>query len=96
MKVSVATAPTSVAIEADQKCFQSYKSGILDASNCDCGTWLDHAVLAVGYGTENGKDYWLVKNSWGADWGDKGYVKIADVAGDGICGINDQASRPTC
>jgi len=96
LKKHVAQGPTSVAIEADQSCFQSYTSGVLDSSNCDCGTSLDHAVLAVGYGSENGKAYWLVKNSWGTTWGDQGYVKLADVAGDGVCGINNMASRPTC
>jgi KDEL-tailed cysteine endopeptidase len=46
--------------------------------------------LVVGYGP----DYWIVKNSWGADWGEKGYVRIADKAGQGICGINKDASYP--
>ena len=58
-----------------------------------CGTSLDHGVLAVGYGTENGTEYFLVKNSWGASWGDKGYVKIAMA--DNICGVSSQPSYPT-
>lgn len=65
--------------------FQQYKSGILDTK--DCGTTLDHAVAAVGYGTENGKEYYIVRNSWTASWGDQGYIKIAAVDGPGICGI---------
>jgi len=60
-----------------------------------CGTSLDHAVTAVGYGTESGKDYYLVRNSWGTSWGDKGYIKIAAVDGLGICGIQQVSVYPT-
>merc|ERR1712087_964678 len=55
--------PVSIAIEADKSDFRLYHSGVLQGL---CGASLDHGVLAVGYGTEDGKDYWLVKNSWGA------------------------------
>merc|ERR1712125_231805 len=91
---SIETGPTSVAIEADKSVFQTYKSGILNSEAC--GTKLDHGVLAVGYGTENGQNYYLVKNSWNTTWGDNGYVKIANN-GDcaGICGIQMAPVRPT-
>jgi len=90
---AVEKAPIPVAIEADQSCFQFYHSGVLD--DASCGTNLDHGVLAVGYATDaaTGKDYWRVKNSWGASWGDKGYIKF--VRGKNQCGIALMASYPT-
>jgi C1A family cysteine protease len=95
LKSAVSRQPVSVAIEADTFYFQSYSSGVLTSDKC--GTKLDHGVLVVGYGSENGNDYWLVKNSWGTSWGDKGYVKIgrSDSTNDpGICGIAMQPSYP--
>lgn len=87
LKKAVANQPVSVAIEAGGKEFQLYESGIFTGS---CGTTIDHGVAAVGYGTENGIDYWIVKNSWGTGWGEAGYVRIErNIAGDtaGKCGI---------
>lgn len=81
--------PLSVAIEADQRGFQFYTSGVFDG---ECGTNLDHGVVLVGYGKENGLDYWLIRNSWGDDWGDEGYIKIR--RGTNQCGIALQASYP--
>jgi len=97
LRKAVTTTPVSVAIEADQSSFQLYKGGIYDAK--DCGTQLDHGVLAVGYhhsGTV-GQDYWIVKNSWGVTWGMKGYIQLA-MGGhgkEGQCGIAMAASYPT-
>jgi C1A family cysteine protease len=96
LKGAVAQQPVSIAIEADTKYFQSYSSGVLTSTSC--GQNLDHGVLIVGYGTENGIKYWLVKNSWSTSWGDQGYVKIArsDSTNDkGICGIAMQPSFPS-
>merc|ERR1712032_1116734 len=90
-EIATNTGPVSVAIEADQSSFQMYSSGVLTGS---CGTNLDHGVLAVGFGTSGGTDYWKVKNSWGASWGMNGYVLIQ--RGVNKCGIADgPPSYPT-
>merc|ERR1719504_180488 len=84
--------PVSIAIEADKSAFQLYKSGVLNGT---CGTKLDHGVLAVGYGTEGGTDYWKVKNSWGAAWGAEGYILLEKGKNQaGECGIKMQPSYP--
>jgi KDEL-tailed cysteine endopeptidase len=93
---AVAMGCVSVAIEANQLAFQYYSSGILNGT---CGTSLDHGVLVVGYGTENGQEYWKVKNSWGTTWGEQGYVLICkncpDNGNNGECGIYDDPSYPS-
>jgi len=93
LQSAIAMQPVSVSIEADKLCFQLYKSGVMN--NTKCGTTLDHAVLAVGYGNESGQDYWLVKNSWGTSWGEAGYIKLAAVAGEGICGVQEGPLYPS-
>jgi len=86
LMAAIATGPVSVTVEADTYAFQGYKSGIMN--DPECGTQLDHAITAVGYGTEAGQDYYIVRNSWAASWGDAGYIKIAATkSGKGICGI---------
>merc|ERR1719333_1542487 len=92
---AVAKGPVSIAIEADKGAFQFYKTGVLSVT---CGTQLDHGVLLVGYGTENGKDYWKVKNSWGEVWGERGYILLARGKSTdgkaGECGLMSQPSYP--
>ena len=93
LKAALNTGPVSIAIEADKPVFHAYTGGIINSTSC--GTSLDHGVLTVGYGSENGQEYYIVKNSWGADWGEKGFVRIAVADGAGICGIQSQPSIPT-
>eukprot|EP00877_Chromochloris_zofingiensis_P008580 jgi/Chrzof1/3976/Cz13g15200.t1 len=108
LKKAASRQPISVAIEADQRSFQLYMGGVFDDENC--GQQLDHGVLVVGYGTEHkpssheeaGDDesskshnYWIVKNSWGPEWGDHGYIRLRMGRGKaGMCGIAMQPSYP--
>ena len=93
LQSAVATVgPVSVAIDASNPLFKHYKTGVYDEPGCGSQRpQLTHAVLAVGYGTDSGKDYWLVKNSWGERWGDNGYIKMSRNSNN-QCGIATQAS----
>jgi C1A family cysteine protease len=95
MMTALSKQTVSIAIEADQQAFQLYKSGVFTGT---CGTNLDHGVLTVGYGTLDGQDYYKVKNSWGATWGDDGYILLGRGdefnKGQGQCGMLLQASYP--
>merc|ERR1712127_93034 len=87
---AVSQQPVSIAIEADQSGFQFYSGGVFTGA---CGKQLDHGVLLVGFGTDSGQDYWKVKNSWGASWGENGYIRM--IRGQNQCGLANSASYPT-
>jgi len=81
------TGPLSVALNAEL--LQFYHKGVFNPLMCNPKN-LDHAVLLVGWGIEGSKPYWIVKNSWGTSWGEKGYFRI--LRGKGTCGINTQVT----
>jgi len=91
--------PISVAIQANQFVFQFYKKGVITDDSCGARGDIDHGVLAVGYGVdeETQEPYFMVKNSWGAKWGDKGYVRFSRNSKNafGMCAILKMASYPT-
>ncbi|XP_041379493.1 silicatein-like [Gigantopelta aegis] len=94
LQAATATAgPVSVAIDGSSNAFRFYEKGIFDEPNCSSSK-LTHAVLIIGYGKDNGKPYWLVKNSWGTNWGMKGYIMMAKDKSN-QCGIATDASFPT-
>lgn len=94
IKAALNVGPVNVAVAAGNNVFMDYTGGIITEAD-GCPTDIDHAILAVGYGTENGVEYYIVKNSWGTDWGEEGYVRIQAIDGrTGVCGINGNVAYP--
>uniref|UniRef100_A0ACD5WI16 Uncharacterized protein n=1 Tax=Avena sativa TaxID=4498 RepID=A0ACD5WI16_AVESA len=92
---AVASQPVSVAVDGGDMTFQFYSGGVMTGS---CGTDLDHGIAAIGYGkTSDGTSYWLMKNSWGASWGEDGYLRMEKDIADkkGMCGLAMEPSYPT-
>jgi len=92
MKKALTHQPIAAAINASSQSFMSYISGVYDDETCaSSAAEVNHSILLIGYGSEAGEDYWLVQNAWGSDWGDSGYIRIAQKPGEGICGIQTSA-----
>eukprot|EP00934_Nitzschia_sp_Nitz4_P008302 Nitzschia sp. Nitz4//scaffold20_size174350//115706//117351//NITZ4_002115-RA/size174350-augustus-gene-0.54-mRNA-1//-1//CDS//3329541848//8292//frame0 len=98
LMAAISMQPISIAVQADQFAFQFYKTGVLTDESCGERGEIDHGVLAAGYGTdsETGEPYWLVKNSWGATWGENGYIRMSRNSTNewGMCAILKMASYP--
>ena len=91
LKLAVANSTVLVVIEADERVFQFYSTGIIPFN--ECGTNLDHAVQLVGYGEDDGQKYWILRNSWGKGWGENGFVRLErqDLENTpGTCGVATQ------
>ncbi|KAE8573681.1 Cat30 [Halyomorpha halys] len=93
LQAAVATVgPISIAVSADNRHFLQYAGGVFNGDTCNPSA-LDHGILLVGYGSDEGEDYWLVKNSWGPKWGEKGFMRLTR-AKKNACGISSSASYP--
>ncbi|KAM9385863.1 digestive cysteine proteinase 2 [Pholidichthys leucotaenia] len=84
--------PITVAVDADHSSFLFYSSGIYEEPNCNPNN-LSHAVVLVGYGSDDGQDFWIIKNSWGTGWGEGGYMRMIRN-GKNTCGIASYALYP--
>ncbi|TNN42162.1 Cathepsin L2 [Liparis tanakae] len=84
--------PITIAIDADHSSFLFYSSGVYDEPLCNPNS-LSHAVLLVGYGSDGGQDYWIIKNSWGSSWGEGGYMRMVRD-GSNTCGVASYALYP--
>ena len=93
LKKAVANGPVGSSIDGNNDMFRNYAGGIIDSG---CTTARNHAIVIIGYGSEDGRDYWLCKNSLGADWGEQGFFRILNTGeyNDGMCGIAAEPSYP--
>jgi len=84
--------PVSVAVSISSEQFAFYKSGIFTPDFCNT-KMINHAMLLIGYGSENGKNFWILKNSWGPEWGENGYMRLSRHQRN-ACGISTAAAFP--
>ena len=85
LKTAIVQQPVAVPVDPNPSIWQFYSEGTVNSTNC--GTSLSHEVLIVGYDLGSDVPFYIVKNSWGFAWGMGGYIQIAIVNGNGICGI---------
>ncbi|XP_044028788.1 procathepsin L-like isoform X2 [Siniperca chuatsi] len=93
LAVVASVGPVAVAVNAMLQSFHLYRGGLYNVPNCN-PKFINHAVLVVGYGTDGGQDFWLVKNSWGTAWGEEGFIRLARNKNN-LCGIASFAVYPT-
>jgi len=94
LKETATYSVVALGIAGDSEVFQFYKSGVFDDQ--ECGTTMNHAVAVVGYGNDDGKDFFILRNSWGTSWGEEGYMRIApgDETTGGTCGFLQDLAHP--
>ncbi|CAG2119080.1 unnamed protein product [Medioppia subpectinata] len=89
----IMNSPLVVDVNANTTAWQTYRGGILDDPHCsNTMDAMDHSLLLVGYGSENGTDYWIARNSWGKNWGENGYVRV--IQNKNMCGIGNRIAQP--
>ena len=79
----------NVVLPALNTCLQFYATGVYSEPSCSRSK-LTHTLVVTGYGTKKGRDYWLLKNSWGSSWGEDGYIKMSRNSAN-QCGIASKA-----
>ncbi|CDW83165.1 cathepsin l-like proteinase [Stylonychia lemnae] len=92
IKLLVVQNPVVAGLDASSIYFKNYHSGIITSD--DCGQQMNHSVLIIGYGSEKNVEYWIVKNSYGTQWGERGYARIKIGIKEGTCGINKYIAFP--
>merc|ERR1719253_806263 len=89
LEAAVLRGPVAAGIDASAAAVRAYAGGVLSGG---CGKAVDQSMLIVGFGEEDGVEYWKLQNSWGPGWGEQGYLRLA--RGDGACGVLLDASYP--